>query len=97
MSTVSPLSNPMADQFMSQMIDLRKNQIAGGGSMFDQNYNKSSMSQRRKIARNELIVSNMRLTSDNNTTLSGTGTHHLRGRTSINTPLNNASTIENKN
>jgi hypothetical protein len=39
----------------------------------------------------------MRLTSDNNTTLSGTGTHHLRGRTSINTPLNNASTIENKN
>ena len=37
MSTVSPLSNPMADQFMSQMIDLRKNQIAGGGSMFDQN------------------------------------------------------------
>ena len=43
------------------------------------------------------IVSNMRLTSDNNTTLSGTGTHHLRGRTSINTPLNNASTIENKN
>ena len=55
------------------------------------------MSYRRKIARNELIVSNMRLTSDNNTTLSGTGTHHLRGRTSINTPLNNASTIENKN
>jgi hypothetical protein len=44
--------------------------------MFDHNYNKSSMSQRRKIARNELIVSNMRLTSDNNTTLSGTGTHH---------------------
>lgn len=39
----------------------------------------------------------MRLTSDNNTTLSGTGTHNLRGRTSINTPLNNASTIENRN
>ncbi len=54
------------------------------------------MSQRRKIARNELIVSNMRMTSDNNTTLSGTNTHLLRGRTSINTPLN-ASTIENKN
>jgi hypothetical protein len=66
----------MADQLMSQMIDLRKNQMTGGGSMFDHNYNKSSMSQRRKIARNELIVSNMRLTSDNNTTLSGTGTHH---------------------
>jgi hypothetical protein len=49
------------------------------------------MSQRRKIARNELIVSNMRLNSDNNTTLSGT--QHLRGRSSINTPFN-ASTIE---
>ena len=67
----------------------------GGGSMFDQV--KSSGSQRRKIARNELIVSNMRSISDNNTTLSGTGTHQLRGRTSINTPLYNPSSIENKN